>query len=105
MKKKSVWLNDERQAPAIYDTHVRTAAEAITLIETGTVEIISLDNDLGDPGGREGRHVALRIEELAFRNAIPRIHCRVHTMNPVARWNMLVSLRSADRYWTQHERE
>lgn len=95
-----VWLDDERPMPPGYDVHVRTAAEAIALIERGTVTAISFDNDLGstEPNS-EGRHVAARMEELAFHDRIPPIECRIHTSNPVARQTIFASCRNAERFW------
>lgn len=98
-----VWLDDERPLPAAYDTHVKTAAEAIALIDAGQVELISLDNDLGPPEAGQGRDVAAHIEAMAFLNRIPRIRCRVHTQNPVARQGIVASLQNADRFWMDHE--
>ena len=44
----NVWLDDKRKMPYGYDLHVYTAQAAIAALETGTVEKISLDHDLGD---------------------------------------------------------
>lgn len=42
-----VWLDDIRKMPARFDRHVKTAQEAIELLETGLVTFISFDHDLG----------------------------------------------------------
>ena len=46
----NVWLDDRRKPPVfegIPVTSARTAEEAIALLETGEVESMSLDHDLG----------------------------------------------------------
>ena len=99
--KLRVWLDDERPIPTGYDIHVRTANEAIELLKTGKVEVISLDHDLGDVGGATGYDVAKFIAEAAFHNRIPRLCVRLHTMNPVGRDNMAAAIRQADKYWKE----
>ncbi len=43
-----IWLDDLRPCPRVDWVHVKTAEAAISLIETGDVEFISFDHDLGD---------------------------------------------------------
>jgi len=90
-----VWLDDERNMPQGYDVHVKTASEAIKLIKTGQVTAISLDHDLGAEENGTGYDVAKYILEQAFLDTIPRIRCKLHTMNPVGRENMAAALRQA----------
>lgn len=53
-----VHLDDERAAPDGW-TRVYWPLEAIRLLETGAVEEISLDHDLGDDTRRTGYEVVL----------------------------------------------
>ncbi len=94
-----VWLDDERPMPEGYDVHVRTAPEAIDLIRSGRVELISLDHDLGPPEAGTGYDVAKAIGEMAYHGRIPEMSFRVHTANPVGRKNIVDCLQNAKRFW------
>ena len=87
-----IFLDDERQAPE--DWHlVSTPREAIDWLQTGSVEEISLDHDLGD-GPDNGYQVILWIEEaVALRQFVPP-KIRVHSANPSARQKMESGIRS-----------
>ena len=73
-----VWMDDIRPAPEGW-TWVHTVEEVTDLLATGSVEALSLDNDLG-PGMTEGYHVVKWLEENGFW---PEILC-IHTNNAVA---------------------
>ena len=104
-----VYLDDERKTPDGWH-RTYTAAETIALLETGTVEELSLDHDLafehyaGEEDGKTGYAVVAWLEsrvneDPAFRMPI----VRLHTMNPVGRANMAAGL---DRIrWIIAERE
>ena len=62
-----------------YWTTVRNATEAIRLVETGKVEFIDFDHDMGEDG--TGYDVAKRIEELAAKGEIPPISYKIHSGN------------------------
>lgn len=94
-----VWLDDERKMPEGFDLHVRTATEAIDVLKTGKVQLISLDHDLGPPEAGTGYDVAAWIEEAAFSKQIPRLEWRIHSANPVGRERMLAALVGANRWW------
>ena len=76
--------------------HVKTAQEAIDILENNEVESISLDNDLGD-NVPEGYTVLDFIEErfVEFNILPPKV--LIHTANPVARKRMLLTLKSIER--------
>ncbi len=97
----NVWLDDERPMPAGYDTHVKTAEDAIAMLETGNVFRISLDHDLGQE--KTGYTVAKWIEENALNGKLKEVLLRVHTQNPVGRQNMVAALQNAQRYWRENE--
>ncbi len=97
-----VWLDDCRLPNPIHawDKWAKTAHEAIELLKTGKVEVISLDHDLGDATVTgTGYDVAKFIEEAAFHNTLPQLHWSLHTANPVGRQNMKRALDNAERYW------
>ena len=98
-----IFLDDERQAPE--DWHlVRTSQEAIKLLQTGGVEEISLDHDLGD-GPDNGYQVILWIEEaVALRQFVPP-KIRVHSANPSARQKMESGIRSIFRLHEENLRK
>lgn len=95
-----VYLDDKRTTPDGFDLRVYTAPAAIAALETGTVEHISLDHDLGLlPEEGCGYDVAVWIEEAAYLNKIPRLTWAIHSANPVGRKRMEAALVNADRYW------
>lgn len=95
-----IWVDDERPMPEGFDYHVKTAAEAIEIIQQGDVTKISLDHDLGGVNDYEtGYFIAQFIEMAAHNSWIPALEWEIHTANPVGRRNMEAALRNADRYW------
>lgn len=93
-----VFLDDERPAPPGW-TLVRTAEEAIALLESGQVEQLSLDHDLGTPDGPTGYDVLVRIEKILFDEQIdfrvPEIF--LHTANSSGRDRMRLAIQSIAR--------
>ena len=90
-----VFLDDERSAPEGW-TRVYWPSEAIALLETGRVEELSLDHDLGDDERGTGYEVILWIEEaVALRSFIPP-KITVHSANPPAAAKMLAGIRSIE---------
>ena len=88
-----IYLDDER-TPPIGWTLVRWPQEAIDILKTGDVEIISLDHDLGDDTIGTGYDVILWIEEqVAMNNMAPPI-IKVHSSNTSARLKMLAGIES-----------
>ena len=90
-----VFLDDERATP---DGWVRVywPGEAIALLQTGQVNEISLDHDLGDDDRGTGYDVLLWIEEAMRLQGFvpPRMH--VHSANPAARVRMLAAMASIE---------
>jgi len=97
-----VWLDDVRPMPSEFNVHVKTAREAILLLNKGDVSSISLDHDLG-PSDETGYSVAKYIEEHAYYGDLPRLKVMIHTDNPEGRRNMMAAINNAERYWRQHE--
>ncbi|MDV0438639.1 cyclic-phosphate processing receiver domain-containing protein [Xanthomonas sacchari] len=78
-----VFLDDERDTPDGW-TRAYWPDDVIALLQTGEVEELSLDHDLGDDARGTGYDVVLWIEEaVALRSFVPpRIH--VHSANTSA---------------------
>jgi hypothetical protein len=102
----NLWLDDVRD-PAVHSPHydwlwVKTAPAAIAVLETGAVERLSLDHDLGlgDAIGN-GYTVAKYVEEAAYLRKIPQLEWYVHSQNSVGVASMKAALNNADRYWSQ----
>lgn len=103
-----LWLDDERDpnSPTTQtlfhatgqEVWVKTAQEAISLLQTGKITHISLDHDLGEHSDT-GMTVAKYIEEAAFHGTLPRLEWTVHSMNPIGRKNMEAALTNANRFW------
>lgn len=83
-KSLRVWLDDRRE-PEPGWIWVKTPEAAIGLLETGEVEAISFDHDLGyDEAGREmsGYDVLLWIEEAVALRGFKPPEMTVHSANP-----------------------
>jgi hypothetical protein len=91
-----VFLDDERICPAGW-VRVFWLDEAIELLQTGQVEELSLDHDLGDDERGTGYDVVLWIEEaVALRGFIPP-KIAVHSANSSAREKMISGIWSIER--------
>lgn len=95
-----LWLDDVRPAPEGW-TAVRTAAEAIAVLTSGTVAVVSLDHDLGPVEAGTGYDVVSWIEAQAAAGTLPRIAWRIHSANPVGVRRMEAALHSAERFWRE----
>lgn len=84
-----IWLDDIRTPPEGWEW-ARTAQEAIALLETGNVEEISLDHDLGEI--LSGYDVACWIERAVFDKRIRLPIWHVHSANPVGRARIIAAL-------------
>ena len=93
-----LYLDDERPTPEGW-VRAYTATEAITLLEAGGVEEVSLDHDLGPPEAGTGYDVACWVEQAAYEGRIPPMRWGIHSANPVGRRRMTSALESADRFW------
>ena len=82
-----VYLDDERPAPEGW-RRVRWPDEAIQLLETGAVEVISLDHDLGDDSRGTGYDVLLWLERAQVEEGFEVPEIRIHTANVSARHKM-----------------
>lgn len=95
-----VFLDDERTAPDGW-VHVYWPAEAIALLQSGKVEKLSLDHDLGDDARGTGYDVILWIEEaVALRGFVPP-NILVHSANPSAVEKMLAGIEAIERLFAQ----
>jgi hypothetical protein len=75
-----VFLDDERETPKDW-IRTYTVAETIALLETKTVEELSLDNDLGE-GEPEGYLVLDALEELVYYDpTFPIPEITIHSAN------------------------
>jgi hypothetical protein len=90
-----LFLDDVRKAPSGW-IPVRTAVDAIRLLETGMVHVISLDHDLGTK--ETGYDVACWIEAKVMLDPnfhTPRIE--VHSANPVGAARIRACIDSIER--------
>lgn len=109
MTKLKVWLDDVRPMPKDegYDIHVKTAPEAIALIEANRVSYISFDHDLGynvvtgvcDHAAGTGYDAAKVAERLAAEGKIDRFEWAVHSMNPTGADNIIAAMTKAEEFW------
>ena len=81
----------------------RTAEEAMKLLETGEVDYISFDHDLGL--GLSGYDVAKYIEQLVFEGSIQCPRWTIHSANPVGRNNIEAAMKAAERFAATYKRD
>ena len=88
-----VYLDDERVTP---DGWIRVywPEEAIALLESGQVEEISLDHDLGDDEHGTGYDVVLWIEEAVALRGFKPPRMFVHSANSSAKEKMLSGIQA-----------
>lgn len=82
-----VYLDDERATPEGW-VRVYWPDEAIELLKSGEVRLISLDHDLGDDERGTGYDVVLWIEEAVATSGFNPPEIRVHSANSSAREKM-----------------
>ena len=92
-----VYLDDERETPD-GQTRVYWPEEAIALLQTGEVEEISLDHDLGDDEYGTGYDVVLWIEEEVITKNFHPPKIKVHSANSSARDKMEAGIANIERY-------
>ena len=100
--KLKVYLDDERQAPPGW-RQVRWPDEAIELLETGHVEELSLDHDLGDDERGTGYDVVTWIERAVVTTGFRPPRMKVHSANPSARQKMEAGIRAIERLSSAQE--
>jgi CheY-like chemotaxis protein len=88
-----LWLDDYRLPPDESWTIATTAKEAIAILDSVDVDIVSLDFDLGDEDRcGTGLDVARHLVALTKRGRpMPRV-VMLHTQNPVGRERMLAEI-------------
>jgi hypothetical protein len=96
IKRLRIFLDDERAPP---EGWVRASwpAEVIAWLETGSVQAVSLDHDLGDDARGTGYDVICWIEEAVALRGFDPPTLTVHSANPSARAKMLAGIRSIER--------
>ncbi|WP_321949345.1 cyclic-phosphate processing receiver domain-containing protein [Paraburkholderia sp. J10-1] len=91
-----VYLDDERPTPEGW-VRVYWPDEAICLLETGVVDEISLDHDLGDDARGTGYDVVLWIEEAVALRGFRPPKILVHSANSSAGEKMRAGILSITR--------
>lgn len=97
----SVWLDDVRQPPVGW-IWVRTPEDAIDLLKSGRVTVLSLDHDLGlaTPDAERTGYDVLRWLEAeigAGRWKFPLPELRIHSANPVGVARMRRAIETIER--------
>jgi hypothetical protein len=91
-----VFLDDVRPTPVGW-TRVYWPDEAIALLATGTVEVISLDHDLGDDSRGTGYDVVLWIEQAVALHGFKPPAITIHSANPAASSKMQAGIAAIQR--------
>lgn len=96
MKNMRVYLDDVRVAPAGW-VPARWSDEVIALLQSGDVEAVSLDHDLGDDERGTGYDVLTWIEEAVALRGFKPPRIAVHSANSAARIRMESAIASIER--------
>ena len=91
-----VYLDDVRPTPEGW-VHTYWPEEAIELLKTGEVHVISLDHDLGDDERGTGYDVILWIEEAVATTGFEPPEISIHSANTSARKKMEAGIESIRR--------
>lgn len=91
-----VYLDDERPVPEGW-IGALNAKDAIKLLSSLEVEVISLDHDLGDDTAGTGYDVLLWIEEQTYAKRYSPPAIKIHTANASARSKMEAAAESINR--------
>lgn len=91
-----VFLDDERATPEGW-VRVYWPDEAIELLESGLVEELSLDHDLGDDNRGTGYDVVLWIEEAVALHGFNPPRITIHSANSSAKDKMVAGVRAIER--------
>jgi hypothetical protein len=91
-----VYLDDERAAPPGW-VRAYWPSEVIALLETGQVEELSLDHDLGDDARGTGYDVVLWIEEAVAMRSFRPPKMSVHSANSSAGDKMRAGIAAIER--------
>jgi hypothetical protein len=94
-----IWLDDIRTPPDEAWEWAKTPGEAIALLHSNGVEVISLDHDLGFDGERElnGYEVVLWIEEAVALRSYDPPEMLVHSANPPGHDRLLRGVEAIER--------
>jgi hypothetical protein len=104
----SLWVDDERdptdpEIQSLYGSKgdelwVKKYDDAISILKTDNVKMISFDHDLGEDI-KDGHDIASWIEEEAYFGRISPIRWRVHSSNPKGSERIMMAMKNADRFW------
>jgi len=90
-----IFLDDERPAPEGWG-RAYWPSEVIDQLQSGEVEELSLDHDLGDDERGTGYDVIVWIEEAVVLRGFNPPKITVHSANPAARRRMLAGIQSIE---------
>lgn len=97
-----VFLDDERPTPSGW-VRAYWPSEVIALLESGEVEELSLDHDLGNDERGTGYDVILWLEEAVALRAFRPPKITVHSANSSAREKMVAGVHAIERIASTNE--
>ena len=92
----NLYVDDLRDCPEGFQV-ARTMEEAIDILETKQVDILSLDHDLGEDSNRNLLPTGYDLVKLFCERGLHANRIYLHTDNPVGRDNMYHTLKAAQR--------
>ncbi len=98
----NVFLDDLRTPPEGW-VLARWPEDAIALLESGQVEALSLDHDLGDDAHGTGYDVVLWIEEQVANCGFIPPAITVHSANVSARQKMEAGIKNIEKIYARKE--
>ncbi len=99
-----VYLDDERPTPSGW-VRAYWPEEVIDMLQTGRVEELSLDHDLGDDDHGTGYDVVKWVEEQVFLHGFVPPEMNVHSANSSAAAKMWAGIESIERMYQRNLRK
>jgi hypothetical protein len=92
-----LYVDDLRDCPSGY-TPAKTMEQAIAFLQNNTVDILSLDHDLGEDENGNLRPTGYDLVKFMCEHGLRANKIYIHTDNVVGRTNMYETLKSAQRH-------
>ena len=92
-----LWIDDIRVPPDDSWYWVKTAKDAIKVIEQCDVRVISFDHDLGSD--EDATEVVKALEYRAYQGIGSPPEWFVHSANPVGAKNIIAGMQRAEKFW------
>lgn len=94
-----LWVDDEREKPPEYDVWAKSYHEALPILETQQVCVVSLDYELGPSGCYTGLDIIQWILDQTLQDKINNMSIYIHTKSIACGLKMHEIRSKIDQYW------